>query len=318
MRNRILILGAGGQLGTELVARLASDPNTAELHAADLRQLELGVPTLELDVVDKRAVYDVVDRLRPTVIYHLAAILSAAGERNPALAWQVNLEGLMNVLDAAVQHNVGQVFWPSSIAVFGPHTPRVHTPQFCTMDPGTVYGITKLTGERLVAYYHQRFGLDVRSLRYPGLISWKTEPGGGTTDYAIHIFHEALKHNYYTCFLEAGTRLPMMYMEDAVNATLQLMAAPSQSLSIRDSYNLAAVSFTPEEIAAEIAQLHPGFRVDYAPDFRQRIAESWPESIDDSVARNDWGWQHRFGLADIVQIMYKELQAQLNPVNPVS
>lgn len=308
MSNRILVIGAGGQLGTELVQALAADPATAEIHAADLRHLDLGVPSLELDVVDKRAVFDIVDRLRPTHIYHLAAILSAAGERNPALAWQVNLEGLMNVLDAAVAHQVRQVFWPSSIAAFGPNTPRQHTPQHCTMDPNTVYGITKLTGERLVEYYHARFDLDVRSLRYPGLISWKTEPGGGTTDYAIHIFHEAIRTGNYLCFLEANTRLPMMYIPDAVKATLDLMAAPAKALTVWSSYNLGAISFTPAELAAEIERLQPGFTIEYAPDFRQQIATSWPESIDDSQARADWGWAHTFGLEAMARDMYTHLK----------
>ncbi|MDX2063487.1 MAG: NAD-dependent epimerase/dehydratase family protein [Bacteroidia bacterium] len=311
MSNRILVIGAGGQLGTELVQALAADPATAEIHAADLRHLDLGVPSLELDVVDKRAVFDIVDRLRPTHIYHLAAILSAAGERNPALAWQVNLDGLMNVLDAAVAHQVRQVFWPSSIAAFGPNTPRQHTPQHCTMDPNTVYGITKLTGERLVEYYHARFDLDVRSLRYPGLISWKTEPGGGTTDYAIHIFHEAIRTGNYLCFLEANTRLPMMYIPDAVKATLDLMAAPAKTLTVWSSYNLGAISFTPAELAAEIERLQPGFTIEYAPDFRQQIATSWPESIDDSQARADWGWAHTFGLEAMARDMYTHLKQSL-------
>jgi nucleoside-diphosphate-sugar epimerase len=309
--NRILVLGAGGQLGTELTIALAKHPDTTEIHAADLRQFELGVPSIELDVVDKRAVFDTVDRLRPTHIYHLAAILSAAGERNPALAWQVNLDGLMNVLDAAVAHQVRQVFWPSSIAVFGPNTPRQQTPQHCTMDPNTVYGITKQTGERLVEYYHYRFGLDVRSLRYPGLISWKTEPGGGTTDYAIHMFYEAIRNGQYTCFLEPDTRLPMMYMPDAIAATMQLMATPADRIRIWSSYNLAAVSFTPAEVAAEILALQPNFQIEYAPDFRQHIANSWPQSIDDSLARADWAWAHNYGLKEMAQDMYLNLQKNL-------
>lgn len=318
MSDRILVIGAGGQLGTELVNALAQDAAVSHILAADLRLLKFDLPqpkaaieAVELDVTDKKAVFDLVDRFQPTVIYHLAAILSAAGERNPALAWRVNLDGLMHVLDAAVAYKVRQMFWPSSIAAFGPNTPKDNTPQHCTMDPTTVYGITKQTGERLVEYYCRNFALDVRSLRYPGLISWKTEPGGGTTDYAVHIFYEAIQHGRYTCFLGPDSALPMMHMTDAVSATLHLMAAPSESLSIHSSYNLAAISFTPAEIAAEVARLQPGFEIEYAPDFRQAIADSWPRSIDDAQAREDWLWQHAYDLPKMAEDMYTNLKRTL-------
>lgn len=307
--QRILVLGAGGQLGTELVTALVKRHGEANVIAADVRTVQTHARTMILDVLDNDAIAHTVAEENIDTIYHLAAILSASGERDPHAAWDINMQGLLHVLDAAVQLKVKQVFWPSSIAAFGPNTPRNATPQYCVMDPTSMYGVTKLAGELLCQYYFNKYGLDVRSLRYPGLISYNTAPGGGTTDYAVHIFYEALQHNRYECFLSADTALPMMYMPDAVKATLQLMDAPAAQVKVRTSYNLAAMSFTPAEIAAEIQKLQPGFNMTYKPDFRQAIADSWPRSIDDSAARTDWGWHPDYNLTRMTADMLQQLTA---------
>ncbi len=309
--KRILVLGAGGQLGTELVPALLELPTTEAVVAADRKALSFApharLTAVTADVLDPARTRQLLAEHRIDTVYHLAALLSAAGEKDPAAAWNINLQGLITVLDAAVEAKVSRMFWPSSIAAFGPNTPRDLTPQYCVMDPTSMYGITKLAGELLCDYYHRRYGLDVRSLRYPGLISYVAPPGGGTTDYAVHIFYEALRHNAYSCFLGPDTALPMMYMPDAVRATLELMQAPAEQVLIRTSYNLAGVSFTPAQLAAEIARQRPGFTISYAPDFRQAIADSWPRSIDDSRATADWGWRPRYDLAAMSTDMLAQL-----------
>jgi nucleoside-diphosphate-sugar epimerase len=306
---KILIIGANGQIGTELAQALALRHGQANIISSDLAPLgRLPELTHEmLDVTDAAALATVVKRHGIRQIYHLAAALSATGEQHPMWAWDLNMKGLLNVLELARVAKLERVFWPSSIAAFGPSTPALDTPQTCAMDPSTVYGISKLAGERWCAWYHAKHGVDVRSLRYPGLISYKTAPGGGTTDYAVEIFHAALKDGRYRCFLEAGQALPMMYMPDALRATLELMEAPAEKIRQRGSYNLAGISFSPAEIAAAIAERMPGFEISYAPDFRQAIAASWPQRIDDSVARVDWGWRPHYDLRAMVAEMLQQL-----------
>jgi len=280
--------------------------------ASDLREqnslLEGTGPYVSLDVMNKEMLHVQVIRQNITQIYLLAAILSATGEKNPNLAWHLNMQGLLNVLDIAREEKLSKVYWPSSIAVFGPTSPKLNCPQQTIIEPSTVYGISKYAGEFWCNYYHQRYGVDVRSLRYPGLISYKSAPGGGTTDYAIEIFHAALEEKKYKCFLEADTFLPMMYMPDAIRATLELMEAPSNKISIRTSYNIAGMSFSPEEIAASIYQEIPDFEISYKPDSRQNIANSWPQSIDDTVAYNDWGWKPEFDLDKMTKDMLVNLK----------
>lgn len=311
---RILVIGANGQLGTELSAALAQRHGAANVVASDRveagRHLDLRYEML--DVTDAGQLAQVVQHHRITQIYHLAAALSATGETAPEWAWRLNMAGLLNVLEAARHHKLDKVFWPSSIAAFGPTTPREATPQRTVMEPRTVYGVSKLAGEGWCRWYFEKHGVDVRGLRYPGLISWKAAPGGGTTDYAIDMFHSALKGERYTCFLNADEALPMLYMDDAVRATLDLMEAPQAAITERGSYNLAGASFTPREIADEIRRHLPGFEVDYRPDFRQAIAAGWPDSIDDSCARRDWGWAPTFGLAEIVRDMVENLSCTLD------
>jgi nucleoside-diphosphate-sugar epimerase len=309
MSPKILIVGANGQIGTELTLSLAARYGNAAVVTSDLAPAGrvVGVHHEMLDATEASALTEIVERNGITQIYLLAAALSARGEQHPQWAWDLNMKGLLNVLELARTHKLERVFWPSSIAAFGPTTPRDATPQKTVMEPTTVYGISKLAGEGWCAWYHRNHGVDVRSLRYPGLISWKTLPGGGTTDYAIDIFHSALKTGRYTSFLGPDTRLPMMYMPDAIRATLQLMDAPAAQVKERGSYNLAAVSFTPEEMAAAIRKRLPGFVIDYAPDFRQHIADSWPRSIDDSAAQADWGWRAQFDLDAIVADMLDNL-----------
>ncbi len=310
---RILIIGANGQIGTELAAELARLHGHDAVVTSDLAP-KGRVPTLAheaLDVTDAGALATVVKRHKITQIYHLAAALSANGEKHPMWAWDLNMKGLLNVLELARHEKLDKVFWPSSIAAFGPNTPAVDTPQTTVMDPTTVYGISKLAGERWCEWYHAKHGVDVRSLRYPGLISWKTPPGGGTTDYAVEIFHAALKDGRYTCFLQQDQALPMMYMPDALRATIELMSAPADAVKQRGSYNLAGVSFTPAEIAASIRRRLPAFTMDCAPDFRQAIAASWPQRIDDRAAQADWGWQLRFDLDAMVDDMLANLRTQL-------
>jgi nucleoside-diphosphate-sugar epimerase len=311
--TKILIIGANGQIGTELAQELALRHGNANVITSDLAP-EGRVPTLThemLDVTDAAALTAVAKRHGITQVYHLAAALSATGEKHPMWAWDLNMKGLLNVLELARVQKLERVFWPSSIAAFGPKTPQVATPQDTVMDPSTVYGISKLAGEGWCRWYHANHGVDVRSLRYPGLISWKTPPGGGTTDYAVEIFHAALKTGRYSCFLEEGQALPMMYMPDALRATIELMEAPAEAIRERGSYNLAGVSFTPAEIAAAIRAEIPGFEISYAPDFRQAIAASWPRSIDDRQAQADWGWKLAYDLRAMVGDMLKELRPLL-------
>jgi nucleoside-diphosphate-sugar epimerase len=311
---KILIIGANGQIGTELAVALADRHGRNAVITSDLAP-QGKVPGLAheaLDCTDIGTLTAIVERHQITQVYHLAAALSARGEKHPMWAWDLNMKGLLNVLEVARSHKLARVFWPSSIAAFGPSTPQDHTPQKTVMDPQTVYGISKLAGEGWCDWYHRNHGVDVRSLRYPGLISWKTPPGGGTTDYAVEIFHAALKEGRYTCFLEAEQALPMMYMDDAIRATLSLMEAPAASVRERTSYNLAGISFTPLEIAAEIRKHVPGFSMDCVPDFRQAIAASWPRSIDDGAAQRDWGWKPGFGLAALVETMLRNLRSTLS------
>ena len=306
---RVLVVGANGQIGTELAGALALRPGVAAVVTSDLAP-EGRVPGLAhemLDVTDAAALRTVVNRHRITQVYHLAAALSASGEKHPQWAWSLNMGGLLNVLELARTVPLERVFWPSSIAAFGPTTPATAT-QHTVMDPTTVYGISKLAGERWCAWYHAHHQVDVRSLRYPGLISWKTPPGGGTTDYAVEIFHAALKAGRYTSFLREDTRLPMMYMDDAIRATIELMEAPATSIRERSSYNLAGCSFTPREIAEAIARHVPGFVLHSEPDFRQAIADSWPQVVDDSQAHADWGWRARFDLPAMVDEMWRHLR----------
>ena len=313
METRILIIGANGQIGTELTHALVQRHGQSGVITSDLVPdgRVLGVRHEALDATEMGALTEVVERHRVTQIYLLAAALSARGEQHPKWAWELNMKGLLNVLEITRTHKLQRVFWPSSIAAFGPGTPREQTPQKTVMDPTTVYGISKLAGEGWCAWYHRNHGVDVRSLRYPGLISWKTPPGGGTTDYAIEIFHAAIKTGHYTSFLGPDTALPMMYMPDAIRATLELMDAPAASVKERQSYNLAGISFTPVQIAAAIRRLMPTFEFDCAPDFRQAIADSWPRSIDDSAARADWGWRADFDLDAMARDMLSNLRAQL-------
>lgn len=308
--ERILIIGANGQIGSELAEALAAKHGAQNVITADiaLSGRVVGHPYYFLDVTDKKLLTRIVKELGITQIYHLAAVLSATGERDPLFAWQLNMAGLLNVLEVARHEKVGRVFWPSSIAAFGPTTPREYSPQDTVMDPNTVYGISKLAGERWCEYYFQKYGVDVRSLRYPGLISYKTPPGGGTTDYAVDIFYQAKATGRYECFLGPKSALPMMYMPDALRATIELMEAPAANIRIRSSYNLAGVSFTPEEIAAEVAKQIPGFQISYKPDFRQAIADSWPASIDDSRAQADWGWQLKYDLPAMVADMLANIR----------
>jgi nucleoside-diphosphate-sugar epimerase len=313
MIEKILVLGSNGQIGTELVTALRKTYGEDNVVACDIRRPDYDIknsgPFEFVNVLEKDILNNIFQKYKPTQVYLLAALLSATGEQNPKLAWDLNMNGLLNILDLAITYKTAKVYWPSSIAVFGPNSPKDHTPQYCVMDPNTVYGISKLAGERWCEYYNQKFGLDVRSIRYPGLISWKAAPGGGTTDYAIHIFHDALTKGSYASFLNAATELPMMYMDDAIRGTIELMDAEASKISIRSSYNFAGVSFTPEVLAAEIRKHIPDFALTYKDnDPRQLIADSWPRSIDDSYARNDWGWQPEFDLTKMTVDMLKNLQ----------
>lgn len=307
--DKILIIGASGQIGIELVQELSLLYGSSNVIAADLKPiavLEVN-PFEKLDVLDKDALLSVIKKHKISHVYLLAALLSATGEQNPMFAWKLNMEGLFNVLDLAKEKHISRVYWPSSIAVFGPTTPRINTPQYTVMEPTTVYGISKQAGERWCEWYFHKYGVDVRSLRYPGLIGWKSAPGGGTTDYAVHIFHQALKNKTYECFLSADTALPMMHMEDAIRATIEIMNAPAENIKIRGSYNLAGISFTPEQIAAEIKKHIPDFTITYKTDFRQDIANSWPQSIFEDEARNDWKWSAKYNLPSLVKNMLQNL-----------
>ena len=303
----ILITGATGQIGTVLTEALRKAYGDDQVLATDIQKPEGQTGLFEmLDILNTQRITEIVGDYHVTTIYHLAAILSANGEWNPQKTWNVNFNGSLSILELARTLGLKKVFFPSTIAVFGPTTPRVMTPQHAVTTPSTVYGMSKVSGELWCNYYHSRYGLDVRSVRYPGIISYQSMPGGGTTDYAVDIFHQALQEGKYKCFLEADTRLPMMYMDDAIRATLELMASDAASIKIRTSYNLAAMSFTPAEIATEIKKHIPEFEITYEPDHRQAIAASWTESIDDHDARNDWGWKHQYDLASMTTEMLKQ------------
>ncbi len=313
MSEKILVLGSNGQIGTELVTALRNTYSENNVIACDIRRPDYDIknsgPFEFVNVLEKDTLNDIFQKYKPTQVYLLAALLSATGEQNPKLAWDLNMNGLLNILDLAITYKTAKVYWPSSIAVFGPTSPKNLTPQFSVMDPNTVYGISKLAGERWCEYYFQKYGLDVRSIRYPGLISWKAAPGGGTTDYAIHIFHDALKKGSYASFLNAETELPMMYMDDAIRGTIELMDAEASKISIRSSYNFAGVSFTPEILATEIRKHIPDFKLTYTEnDPRQQIANGWPRSIDDSYAAKDWGWKPEFDLSKLTSDMLKNLK----------
>jgi nucleoside-diphosphate-sugar epimerase len=311
-KDKILVIGASGQIGVELTLALRKKYGNSNVVASDLREenplLKGTGPYVSMDVMNKEMLHVQVIRQNITQIYLLAAILSATGEKNPNLAWHLNMQGLLNVLDIAREEKLHKIYWPSSIAVFGPTSPKQNCPQQTIIEPSTVYGISKYAGEFWCNYYHNRYGVDVRSLRYPGLISYKSEPGGGTTDYAVEIFHHALEHKEYTSFLAEDTYLPMMYMPDAIRATLELMDAPSEHISIRTSYNISGMSFSPKEIGTEIAQHVPGFTMNYQPDYRQNIADSWPQSIDDRVAAKDWGWKPEYDLNKMTADMFENLK----------
>ncbi|NND78908.1 MAG: NAD-dependent epimerase/dehydratase family protein [Maribacter sp.] len=312
MQKPILILGACGQIGTELTYALREKHGNDVIIASDIREgnehLMKSGPFELLDATDYNALEGIIAYYEISEVYLMAAMLSATAEKFPMRAWHLNMNSLFNVLNLAKEQKIDKIFWPSSIAVFGPNTPVNNTPQNTIMEPTTVYGISKQSGERWCHYYHKKYGVDVRSVRYPGLISYKTMPGGGTTDYAIEIFHSALSKGRYTCFLNKDTKLPMMFMDDAIRATLQLMESNATKIGIRSSYNLSAMSFTPQEIAKSIQRLLPEFEMSYAPDFRQDIADSWPSSIDDSKARSDWGWQPGFNLEKTTEIMLENLK----------
>ncbi len=311
-KEKILVIGASGQIGVELTMALRNLYGNANVVASDLREenelLKGTGPYVSLDVMNKEMLHVQVIRQNITQIYLLAAILSATGEKNPNLAWNLNMQGLLNVLDIAREEKIKKVYWPSSIAVFGPTSPKKNCPQQTIIEPITVYGISKYAGEFWCNYFNKRFGVDVRSLRYPGLISYKSEPGGGTTDYAIEIFHDAIEEKKYECFLKKDTYLPMMYMPDAIRATIELMEAPQKRISVRTSYNISAISFSPAEIAASIKKRIPEFQIKYKPDYRQVIAESWPQSIDDSVAKKDWHWKPEYDLEKLTDDMLKNIK----------
>jgi nucleoside-diphosphate-sugar epimerase len=312
MNPKILIIGACGQIGTELTKKLRSMYGVDNVIASDIRKLNIDIVNEGIfevvNALDYNQIEHLVEQYQITDVYLMAALLSATAEKNPAFAWDLNMNSLFHVLNLAKAKKIKKIFWPSSIAVFGPTTPRNNTPQYTIMEPTTVYGISKQTGERWCEYYHHVYGVDVRSIRYPGLISWSTEPGGGTTDYAVDIYHKALKKGNYECFLSENTALPMMYMDDAIRATIEIMQAKDEDVKIRSSYNLAGVSFTPREIALEIKKHIPNFSISYKPDFRQKIADSWPASIDDSAAQQDWNWKHQFDLASMTEEMLENLK----------
>jgi nucleoside-diphosphate-sugar epimerase len=312
MKDMILVIGSSGQIGTELVEELRRVYGSSNVIASDINKpatnFQEDGPFEVLNVLDKQRIVEIIEKYKVTQVYLLAALLSATAEKNPAFGWELNMVGLFNILDLAKEGKIKKVYWPSSIAVFGPTTPRQNTPQHTTTEPTTVYGISKFAGERWCEYYFQKYGVDVRGLRYPGLIGYKSAPGGGTTDYAVHIFHEALKSGSYECFLKADTVLPMMYMPDAIRATIGIMEAPSEKVKIRSSYNVAGMSFSPAEIAQEIKKSIPEFTISYKPDFRQQIADSWPESINDQSARIDWEWANDFDLSKMCEDMIKNLK----------
>ena len=314
MHKSILILGACGQIGTELTFALRELYGNDQVVASDIREgsesLMNSGPFELLDATNYEAIEDVVMYHEIEEVYLMAAMLSATSEKFPERAWNLNMNSLFNVLNLAKERKIEKIFWPSSIAVFGPNSPKDNTPQSTVMEPSTVYGISKQSGERWCSYYYHKFGVDIRSVRYPGLVSWKTLPGGGTTDYAIEIFHEALNKGSYTCFLKEDAKLPMMFMDDAIRATIKLMDCEPGQLTVRSSYNLSAMSFSPADISASIKKHIPNFRISYSPDFRQAIAETWPRSIDDTKAKEDWGWEPQFNLENTTAEMLKNLPSQ--------
>lgn len=311
MSDKVLVIGSCGQVGTELVENLQKLYGASSVVASDIRRVDH--PVFEssefeiLDVLNNVQIQEVFSKHKPTIVYHLAAMLSATAEAKPKLGWDLNMNGLFNIFDACLEYKVKRVFWPSSIAVFGPTSPKINTPQSTILEPNTIYGISKLAGERYCEYYFNRYGLDVRSIRYPGLIGWKSLPGGGTTDYAVDIFHQALKTNNYTCFLKEDAMLPMMHMEDAVRATMEVTNASADKIKIRSSYNIAGCSFDPKMLSEEIRKHLPEFKIQYDIDHRQKIAEGWPQSIDDSVARADWNWNPKYDLTALVSNMLENL-----------
>jgi nucleoside-diphosphate-sugar epimerase len=316
MAEKILVIGCSGQIGSELTLELRKIYGNSNVIATDIRPAPPDIsgsgPFEILDVLDSAKLQLILEHEKITQVYHLAAILSGNAEKRPLPSWEINMKSLINVLELAREVNLKKLFWPSSIAVFGPTTPRIGTPQFTVMEPNTVYGISKLAGERWIEYYFNKYGVDTRSLRYPGLISYKTEAGGGTTDYAVEIFYEAIRNKKYECFLGPDTALPMMFMPDAIKATIDLMEAPSDKLSLRSSYNIAGISFTPAILAEEIKKHIPEFVITYKPDFRQAIADSWPAAINDDVARKDWGLNYEYNLSKMTEVMLKEIGRKLS------
>ena len=315
MDTKILIIGACGQIGTELTAKLRATYGVNNVVASDIRKLNNDVVNNGvfevINALDYNQIEHLIEQYQITDVYLMAALLSATAEKNPAFAWDLNMNSLFHVLNLAKAGKIKKIFWPSSIAVFGPTTPRHNTPQYAIMEPSTVYGISKQTGERWCEYYNKQYGVDVRSIRYPGLISWSTEAGGGTTDYAVDIYHKAITEGKFISFLSENTELPMMYMDDAIKATIQIMQAPVEQIKIRSSYNLAAMSFTPKQIGEEIQKQYPNFELSYKSDFRQKIADSWPASIDDTSARQDWGWKNDFDLTSMTEDMFKNLNEHI-------
>jgi nucleoside-diphosphate-sugar epimerase len=315
MDTKILIIGACGQIGTELTAKLRATYGVNNVVASDIRKLNNDVVNNGIfeviNALDYNQIEHLIEQYQITDVYLMAALLSATAEKNPAFAWDLNMNSLFHVLNLAKAGKIKKVFWPSSIAVFGPTTPRHNTPQYTIMEPSTVYGISKQTGERWCEYYNKQYGVDVRSIRYPGLISWSTEAGGGTTDYAVDIYHKAITEGKFTSFLTENTELPMMYMDDAIKATIQIMQTPIEQIKIRSSYNLAAMSFTPKQIGEEIQKQYPDFELSYKSDFRQKIADSWPASIDDASARQDWGWKNDFDIQNMTIDMFQNLNEHI-------
>lgn len=311
MQDKVLVIGSSGQIGSELVAELRSNYGDSNVIASDIVASNQTImdsgPFEILDVTDSNRLHEIVKKYKVTHVYLLAAILSANAEKKPNLSWDLNMKSLFNVLDLAKNKIIKKVFWPSSIAVFGPNTEKIKTQQYTITEPNTVYGISKLAGERWCEYYFNKYNVDVVSLRYPGLIGWKSNPGGGTTDYAVHIFHEAIKNKKYTSFLTRDTTLPMMYMTDAIKATLKIMQADSEKIKIRSSYNIAGCSFSPEELANEIQSYIPDFKISYNKDYRQEIADSWPNSLEDSLAKDHWGWQAQYNMQKLVKEMIENL-----------
>lgn len=310
--NKIIVTGATGQIGSDLVVSLRKKYGNENVVAIGFSKTDTDKssdgPFDTVDITDKEALENIIKKYKPDTIFHLVGILSATGEKNPDFAWNVNMGGLKSILDLSLKYGVKKIFWPSSIAAFGPTTPREKTPQQTVLEPTTIYGVTKVAGELLCQYYFKKYGLDIRSLRYPGIISYKTEPGGGTTDYAVAIYFEALKNKKYECFVRPETVLPMMYIPDAVRATIELMEAPAENINVRTSYNLAAMSFSAEKLADSVTKNIPGFTCTYNPDDRQKIADSWPKSIDDSKARTDWNWKHEFDLDKMTEDMIKNIK----------